>query len=194
MALLKDLIVNGIGRFIGVVHAPKFITDGGTNSQFVKGDGTLDSNTYLTSQDISGKADKSNTTAGTYKSVTVNNQGIVTAGTNPTTLSGYGITDAVTLTGQQTISGLKTFSSGVKLQTASAWDNADRGIPFSDPSDTTKIAYTYIDSNKGLTYNPNTGALKVGSIVKRLFHPQGLLYSKPPLINFFPLSSILVKS
>ena len=44
--------------------------------------------------DISGKADKNNTTAGTYKSVTVNSQGIVTAGTNPTTLSGYGITDA----------------------------------------------------------------------------------------------------
>ena len=34
--------------------------------------------------------------AGTYKSVTVNAQGHVTAGTNPTTLSGYGITDAET--------------------------------------------------------------------------------------------------
>ena len=33
-------------------------------------------------------------TAGTYKSVTVNETGHVTAGTNPTTLSGYGITDA----------------------------------------------------------------------------------------------------
>ncbi|MBK8658917.1 MAG: hypothetical protein IPN22_08615, partial [Bacteroidetes bacterium] len=33
--------------------------------------------------------------AGTYKSVTVNTQGQVTAGTNPTTLAGYGITDAV---------------------------------------------------------------------------------------------------
>lgn len=32
--------------------------------------------------------------AGTYKSVTVNAAGHVTAGTNPTTLSGYGITDA----------------------------------------------------------------------------------------------------
>lgn len=32
--------------------------------------------------------------AGTYKSVTVNAQGHVTAGTNPTTLAGYGITDA----------------------------------------------------------------------------------------------------
>lgn len=44
---------------------------------------------------IGNKADKSNMTAGTYKSVTVNNQGIVTAGTNPTTLAGYGITDAI---------------------------------------------------------------------------------------------------
>lgn len=32
--------------------------------------------------------------AGTYKSVTVNAQGHITSGTNPTTLAGYGITDA----------------------------------------------------------------------------------------------------
>ena len=36
----------------------------------------------------------SGVTAGTYRSVTVNAQGHVTAGTNPTTLAGYGITDA----------------------------------------------------------------------------------------------------
>lgn len=36
----------------------------------------------------------SGVTAGTYKSVTVDSKGHVTAGTNPTTLSGYGITDA----------------------------------------------------------------------------------------------------
>ena len=36
----------------------------------------------------------SGVTAGTYKSVTVNAKGHVTAGSNPTTLSGYGITDA----------------------------------------------------------------------------------------------------
>ncbi len=35
-------------------------------------------------------------TAGVYKSVTVDAQGRVTAGTNPTTISGYGITDAYT--------------------------------------------------------------------------------------------------
>jgi len=36
----------------------------------------------------------SGVSAGTYRSVTVNTYGHVTAGTNPTTLSGYGITDA----------------------------------------------------------------------------------------------------
>ena len=36
----------------------------------------------------------SGVTAGTYKSVTVDNKGHVTAGSNPTTLAGYGITDA----------------------------------------------------------------------------------------------------
>lgn len=42
------------------------------------------------------KANKSNMTAGTYKSVTVNQEGIVTAGSNPTTLAEYGITNAYT--------------------------------------------------------------------------------------------------
>lgn len=38
-------------------------------------------------------------TAGNYKSVTVNAKGIVTAGANPTTLAGYGITDAAPISG-----------------------------------------------------------------------------------------------
>lgn len=48
----------------------------------------------------------SGVTAGTYKSVTVNAQGHVTAGTNPTTLSGYGITDAATKTELSAVSTL----------------------------------------------------------------------------------------
>lgn len=39
----------------------------------------------------------SGVTAGTYKSVSVNAKGVITGGTNPTTLAGYGITDAVTV-------------------------------------------------------------------------------------------------
>ena len=48
-------------------------------------------------------------TAGTYRSVTVNTKGQVTAGTNPTTLAGYGITDAQGLDSDLTaIAGLTT--------------------------------------------------------------------------------------
>lgn len=51
----------------------------------------------------------SGVTPGTYRSVTVNSQGHVTAGTNPTTLSGYGITDAAAKShkhGNEDITGL----------------------------------------------------------------------------------------
>lgn len=50
------------------------------------------------SNKVTYKASHANSgvTAGTYKSVTVNAKGHVTAGSNPTTLSGYGITDAAT--------------------------------------------------------------------------------------------------
>lgn len=48
----------------------------------------------------------SGVTAGTYKSVTVNAQGHVTGGSNPTTLSGYGITDAVTKSALTAVSDL----------------------------------------------------------------------------------------
>ena len=51
MAFLKDLIVQGTSRFIGDAQGSKFIVDGATSSQFLKGDGTLDSNTYLTQND-----------------------------------------------------------------------------------------------------------------------------------------------
>lgn len=46
----------------------------------------------------------SGVTAGTYKSVTVNATGHVTGGSNPTTLSGYGITDAAPLSHTTTTS------------------------------------------------------------------------------------------
>lgn len=47
----------------------------------------------------------SGVTAGTYRSVTVDKYGRITAGTNPTTLSGYGITDAKIASGVITLGG-----------------------------------------------------------------------------------------
>ena len=53
----------------------------------------------------------SGVTAGTYKSVTVDAKGRVTAGTNPTTLAGYGITNALANTGGS-MGGTITFTTG----------------------------------------------------------------------------------
>jgi hypothetical protein len=49
---------------------------------------------------------KSTGTAGTYKSVTTDEQGRVTSGTNPTTLGGYGITDAASAAHTHALSSL----------------------------------------------------------------------------------------
>ena len=74
---------------------------------------SLDTSTYLTgNQTITASGDatgsgstsialtlaNSGVAAGTYRSVTVDAKGRVTTGTNPTTLSGYGITDALSST------------------------------------------------------------------------------------------------
>ena len=47
--VLYESAQGGSAAFDGQVTATKFITSGGTSLQFVKGDGSLDSNTYLTS-------------------------------------------------------------------------------------------------------------------------------------------------
>ena len=69
----------------GLVPAPAK----GQQGLYLRGDGSwaTPTNTVYTHPN-------SGVTAGTYKSVTVNAQGHVTGGSNPTTLAGYGITDA----------------------------------------------------------------------------------------------------
>ena len=54
MAILKDLLVQGSSRFLSSVTgtsitADSFIKSGGTSSQFLKADGSVDSSTYLNS-------------------------------------------------------------------------------------------------------------------------------------------------
>lgn len=71
-------------------------TTGGTPNRFLRQDGTW---ANLQGGDINsgtiavGILGNSGVTAGTYRSVTVDLKGRVTAGTNPTTFSGYGLTE-----------------------------------------------------------------------------------------------------
>jgi len=93
--------------------------NGGTNPN-----GFLTGNQAIT---ISGDATGTGTTTvaltlaasgvavGTYKSVTVDAKGRVTAGSNPTTLAGFGITDALNATSGGTVGGTITLTSGATL-------------------------------------------------------------------------------
>lgn len=88
------------------------------------GGGTLEADRTISLATVSGL------TAGTYRSVTVDTYGRVTKGTNPTTLAGYGITDAYTktevgnlLSGLDVVSVTQTLTSGKAIATISVGDN-----------------------------------------------------------------------
>ena len=77
----------------------------------ISGDGTGTATSFNGSANITIPFTLANTgvSAGTYRSVTVDAKGRVNAGTNPTTISGYGITDAQPLDSDLTaIAGLTT--------------------------------------------------------------------------------------
>ena len=101
----------------------------------------------------------SGVTAGTYKSVTVDTKGRVTAGTNPTTLAGYGITDAfngtwASLTGKPTFATVATSGSYTDLlnqpsipvaQVSSDW-NSSSGVSQILNKPTTVAGYGITDA------------------------------------------------
>jgi len=118
----------------------------------------------------------SGVTAGTYRSVTVNATGHVTAGTNPTTLSGYGITDAKIASGVITLGSntIKpaTLDADGKVPTSQLPSYVDDVLEYASQSDfpatgeTGKI-YIALDTNKtyrwsGTTYVEISASLALG--------------------------------
>ena len=99
--------------------------------------------------------------AGTYTKVTVDTYGRVTVGDNPTTLAGYGITDAVTLTTAQTISGQKTFTKNILMNSGIGLSYGGNTV-FRNISGNTVIS-SY--GNEGMIYfRPNGDTSDVGVI------------------------------
>ncbi|MDP4201421.1 MAG: hypothetical protein Q8861_01900 [Bacteroidota bacterium] len=148
------LNADGTSIFNTSLKASSFATPTGTASQFLKANGSIDGNTYLTgnqtvtlSGDVTGSGAtaitttlaNSGVTAGTYKSVTVDAKGRVTSGTNPTTLSAYGITDAIQ-------------NQNSSSQTANLWING-----------TAKIAGGIAHSSN--TDQPSIGSLALGGYI-----------------------------
>ena len=128
--------------------ANKYLTQSAADSRYVISSRKVIAGTGLSgggalTSDVTLSLGTSGVVAGTYTKVMVDAYGRVTSGTNlsatdipnldwskittgkPTTLAGYGITDAVTLTTAQTISGRKTFSQNIVF-------NNNGGITYTD--------------------------------------------------------------
>ena len=99
--------------------------------------------------------------AGTYTKVTVDTYGRVTVGDNPTTLAGYGITDAVTLTTAQTISGQKTFTKNILMNSGIGMSYGGNTVFRNTTGNTVISSY----GSEGIIYfRPNGDTSDVGVI------------------------------
>ena len=106
-------------------------------------------------------------TAGTYQSMTVDAYGRVTAGTNPTTLAGYNITNAYTKTEvDTTVSGLLAKTGGTMSGAIAMGTNKITGM--GDPTSAQDAATkTYVDTGLALklslTGGTMSGAIAMGA-------------------------------
>lgn len=115
----------------------------------------------------------SGVTAGTYKSVTVNAQGHVTGGSNPTTLAGYGITDAESKgaansavsshnTNTSAHNDIRELISGLTTRLDALADSDDTTL------DQMSEVVAYIKANKELIESITTSKVNVSDIVNNL--------------------------
>ena len=119
----------------GLVPAPTK----GQQGLYLRGDGTwgTPTNTVYTHT-------TSGVTAVTYRSVTVHAQGHVTAGSNPTTLAGYGITDAAAKSHTHSISQITDNIPASKITGVLSLDNipksaVERVVPVTDDAARLKL-------------------------------------------------------
>jgi len=105
--------------------------------------------------------------AGTYRSVTVDTYGRVTAGTNPTTLAGYGITDAYTSTATDTLlAGKLSLTGGTMSGPIAMGTSKITGL--GDPTNaqdaaTKNYTDTGLNAKLSLSGGTMTGALAMGT-------------------------------
>lgn len=128
---------------------------------------TLNVNTASSSRIVVGADDIDLATTGvvasTYKSVTVDSYGRVTAGTNPTTLAGFGIGDAYTQTQTDTLLAAKLSTTGGTMSGALAM-GTNKITGLGDPTNAQDAATkNYIDTIFGSTTSAATSAAAAAS-------------------------------
>lgn len=119
------------------------------------GDVTYTSGLLDGSANVTGTATLANSgvTAGTYKSVTVDTKGRVTAGTNPTTLAGYGITDAINVSQKGVANGVATLDASGLVPASQLPAYVDDVLEFANLASfpvtgATGVIYVALDTNK----------------------------------------------
>lgn len=134
----------------------------------------------------------SGATAGTYKSVTVDVKGRVTAGTNPTTLTGYGITDAVKNAGSGAGNVITSIQSGNTAgrpafgTDGSLYIDTQAGVIYRDSG----TAWTTVASSSGTGISALTGdvtASGTGSVAATVNKVNGVTYPASPSTNTVPV-------
>lgn len=164
--------------------ANKYLTQSAADSRYVTSSRKVIAGTGLSgggalTSDVTLSLGTSGVVAGTYTKVMVDAYGRVTSGTNlsatdipnldwskittgkPTTLAGYGITDAVTLTTAQTISGQKTFTKNILMNSGIGLSYSGNTV-FRNTSGNTVIS-SY--GNEGMIYfRPNGDTSDVGVV------------------------------
>jgi hypothetical protein len=117
-------------------------------------------------------------TTGTYKSVTVDTYGRVTAGTNPTTLSGFGITDAVQSNSAITAGTYKSVTVDTKgLVTAGTNPTTLAGYGITDAVSTATLSTATITTTSTTATAADTFATATSKVVEYLIQvSQGSSY------------------
>lgn len=164
--------------------ANKYLTQSAADSRYVTSSRKVIAGTGLSgggalTSDVTLSLGTSGVVAGTYTKVMVDAYGRVTSGTNlsatdipnldwskittgkPTTLDGYGITDAVTLTTAQTISGQKTFTENILMNSGIGLSYGGNTVFRNTTGNTVISSY----GNEGMIYfRPNGDTSDVGVI------------------------------
>ena len=129
--------ITGGGNFTGIVTASSFVKEGGTSSQFLKADGSVDTNTYLTAeaQSLDGVLGLGNTSSLGMDVGIVTATAFVGDGSGLTNLPGASLGISTNTVDQ---SQLLTFATGYGSTTG-------------------------LGATDGLVYNPSSGRMGIGS-------------------------------